>query len=115
MKRNAISPLKAVGDINRVRILKMLEDRDMCVCEVREVLDISTSTVSQHLSILRDAELIVDTKDGKWVNYQLNRDSEDPLVRSVLALMSNSFEDEETVKEDKKKVKRVDRLKICGV
>ena len=115
MKRDAVNPLKAVGDVNRVRILKMLEERELCVCEVREILDLSNSTVSQHLALLRAADLIVDAKDGKWVNYRLNDESENTLVRSVLDLMKKSFEDDETVREDRKKAKRVDRAKICGV
>ena len=115
MKRDAVNPLKAVGDVSRVRILKMLEERELCVCEVREILDLSNSTVSQHLALLRAADLIVDAKDGKWVNYRLNDNSENPLVLSVLDLMKNSFADDETVCEDRKKAKRVDRVKICGV
>ena len=115
MKRDKINPLKALGDINRVRILKMLEEREMCVCEVREILDLSSSTVSQHLAILRSADLIEDWKDGKWVNYRLNKTSENPLVSSALALMKDSFEDDETVREDRKKARKVDRNKICGI
>jgi len=115
MKRNAVNPLKALGDVNRVRILKMLEERELCVCEVREILDLSNSTVSQHLTILRAADLIVDSKDGKWVNYRLNDDAENILVRSVLELMKKSFEDDETVREDKKRARKVDRVRICGV
>ena len=115
MKREAVNPLKALGDSNRVRILKMLEERDLCVCEVREILDLSNSTVSKHLSILRDADLITDVKDGKWVNYGLNEKSDNPLVRSLLALMRNSFTDDESIREDKKNVRRVDRNAICGI
>ena len=115
MKRDAVNPLKAVGDANRVRILKMLEERELCVCEVREILDLSNSTVSQHLALLRAADLIIDSKDGKWVNYRLNDESENTLVRSVLELMRKSFEDDETVNDDRKKARKVDRAKICGV
>ncbi len=115
MKRDAVNPLRALGDVNRVRILKMLEERELCVCEVREILDLSNSTVSQHLALLRVADLIVDTKDGKWVNYKLNDKSENALVRSVLDLMKESFEDDETVRDDRRRARKVDRVKICGV
>ena len=66
MKRDIVKVFKALGDSNRIRIVKMLEARELCVCEVREVLDLSNSTVSKHLSVLRDADLILDRKDGKW-------------------------------------------------
>jgi ArsR family transcriptional regulator len=93
----------------------MLEQRDLCVCEVREVLQLSNSTVSKHLSILRTADLITDTKDGKWVNYRLNKKSENPLVRSLLDLMADSFQDDDAVGQDKKNLRRADRNKICGL
>jgi len=51
---------KALSDMNRVRILKMLEIRPLCVCEITEVLQLATSTVSKHLSILRDTHFIID-------------------------------------------------------
>ena len=70
--RSLIKIFKALSDQNRIRILKMLQIRSLCVCEITEVLNLATSTVSKHLSILRDADLIFDEKDGKWVNYHLN-------------------------------------------
>lgn len=114
MKREPVNVLKALSDPNRIRIVKMLESRDLCVCEVREVLGLSTSTVSKHLSILRDAGLIEDSKDGKWVNYRLKRDSANSFVRSQLELMARSFSDDEQVQSDRKKLLRVDRTIICG-
>ena len=59
---------KALTDKNRVRILKMLEQKPLCVCEITSALDISISTVSSHLSILKEAGFITDFKDGKWLN-----------------------------------------------
>jgi DNA-binding transcriptional ArsR family regulator len=105
---------KALNDPNRIRIMKMLSERELCMCEVREILDLSSSTVSKHLTILRDADLLLDSKDGKWVNFRLNDKSEHRLVRSVIALIKNSFEDDEAIQEDLKKLHRVNRMKICN-
>jgi ArsR family transcriptional regulator, arsenate/arsenite/antimonite-responsive transcriptional repressor len=115
MNRSTGRIFKALSDPNRIRIVKMLEVKDLCVCEVREVLGLSTSTVSKHLSILRDADLILDAKDGKWVNYKLNHSSNIPLVSAQLALMSNSFKDDEQVRSDRSKLQTVDRDSICGI
>jgi ArsR family transcriptional regulator len=115
MKRDTVKVFKALGDPNRFRIVKMLEAGELCVCEVREVLDLSNSTVSKHLSILRNADLIVDRKEGKWVNYKLNDRSNDGFVRSQLALVLNSFSDDEQVLLDRKKLQKVDRNSICGI
>lgn len=115
MKRDTVKVFKALGDSNRIRIVKMLEARELCVCEVREVLDLSNSTVSKHLSILRDADLILDRKDGKWVNYRLNERSTNSFVRSQLALVKDSLSDDEQVSLDRKKLQKVDRNSICGM
>jgi ArsR family transcriptional regulator len=115
MNRGTARVFKALGDPNRIRIIKMLEVRELCVCEVRAVLGLSTSTVSKHLSILRDADLIVDSKDGKWVNYKLNERSDLTLVRAQVALMKNSFKDDEHVRSDRKKLHSVSRESICGI
>ena len=114
MRRETVKVFKALSDPNRIRILKMLEAGELCVCEVREVLDLSNSTVSKHLSKLRDAGLILDTKDGKWVNYRLDERSNNSFVRSQLALLKNSFADDEQVVLDRKKLHKVDRNSICG-
>lgn len=115
MNRATPKDFKALGDANRIRILKMLETRELCVCEVRAVLGLSTSTVSKHLSILRDASLIVDAKDGKWVNYRLNERAGDGITRGLLDLVRGQFNDDEQVVEDRKKLSRVNRDSICGL
>jgi ArsR family transcriptional regulator len=115
MNRTTARDFKALGDPNRIRIIKMLEVRELCVCEVREVLGLSTSTVSKHLSILRDAELIVDAKDGKWVNYRLNDRADGNVVRGLLDLMKVSFKDDEQIRSDRKKLQKVDRDSICAM
>ena len=114
MRRETVRVFKALSDPNRIRIVKMLEAGELCVCEVREVLDLSNSTVSKHLSILRDADLIVDRKDGKWVNYRLNDRATNSFVRSQLALMKRSFSGDEHVLLDRKRLQKVDRNSICG-
>jgi ArsR family transcriptional regulator len=115
MNPNLSREFKALGDPSRVRIIKMLEIRELCVCEVRDVLGLSTSTVSKHLSILRDANLVLDAKDGKWVNYRLNDKAEGLLVHGLLDLLKVSFKDDEQVRADRKRIHSVDRDSICGI
>lgn len=115
MNRTSVRTFKALADPNRVRIVKMLSVRELCLCEIREILHLSNSTVSKHLSILRDAGLLLDSKKGKWVNFRLNSKAEDQFTRSTLALINKSFDDDEAIKEDAKEVHRVDRAKICSL
>ena len=112
--RELIKIFKALSDPNRLRILKMLEIRPLCVCEITEVLNLATSTVSKHLSLLRDAGLVVDEKDGKWVNFRLNMVSTDPVVQELLPLMRKWLPNDELILEDARKVAKVDRKLICG-
>ncbi len=112
--RNLIKLFKALSDTNRIRILKMLEARSLCVCEITDVLNLANSTVSKHLSILRDAELIIDEKDGKWVNYYLNTSKTERYVSELLPLLSTWLPDDETIRKDAEKVKSVDRNILCA-
>ncbi|MBU7006921.1 ArsR/SmtB family transcription factor [Phosphitispora fastidiosa] len=63
---------KALGDEIRLTILNMLSEQEMCVCEIFDKLDISQPAVSHHLKILRQAGLVKDSKEGKWIYYSLN-------------------------------------------
>jgi ArsR family transcriptional regulator, arsenate/arsenite/antimonite-responsive transcriptional repressor len=115
MKREYVNVFRALSDPNRIRIVKMLSERELCMCEVREMLNLSNSTVSQHLTVLRDANLLLDSKEGKWVNFRLNNKSEQKFIRSVITLIKNSFEDDEAIQGDAKKLHRVNRIKICKI
>jgi ArsR family transcriptional regulator len=74
---------KALADTTRLRILKLLDVREMCVCEVMVALDLTQPTASHHLKILENAGIVKSRKEGKWVYYSL-KDPE--TVRTVLKL-----------------------------
>ena len=112
--RNLVKLFKALSDANRLRIMKMLEVRSLCVCEITDVLKLANSTVSKHLSILRDAELIIDEKVGKWVNYYLNTSKTERYVSELLPLLSKWLPDDEIIRKDAEKVKSVDRNMLCA-
>ena len=75
--------LKALADETRLRILSLLNVREMCVCEIMVALDLTQPTASHHLGILQNARLVKDRKEGKWVFYSL---SDAQLMRNVLWL-----------------------------
>ena len=105
---------KALSDSNRLRILKMLQSKPLCVCEMREVLDLATSTVSKHLSILKGTGFIIEEKDGKWVNYKINLHPSDKRISSILTTLDFWIADDQMIINDKQKVQRVDRYEVCG-
>ena len=112
--RHHLKIFKALGDKNRLRIMKMLEVKAMCVCEITDVLNLAPSTVSKHLSLLHDADLIEDRKEGKWVNYSLPRKGRIPLASEMLKLIRISLTDDSQIQADRKKAQIADRVKICG-
>jgi len=101
--RKLVKVFKALSDSNRIRILKMLEEKPMCVCDIKDVLGLANSTVSKHLSLLRDAEFISDEKDGKWVYYSLNKMNYEKYINQILPLIKEWLNDDGTVQSDKTK------------
>ena len=111
--RELVKIFKALSDSNRIRILKMLQIRPLCVCEITAVLSLAPSTVSKHLSILREADLIYDVKEGKWVNYYINKKSSDLYIKDILPLLKDWLPKDKLVEKDVIKVGRVDRNVLC--
>jgi len=104
--------LKVLGDKNRLRILKILEKRKMCVCEIADILGITQPSVSRHLKKLKDAGLICGEQDGFWTNYYLNRGT-GRYTMVLLQSLKNWLNEDKTVKEDLLKAKNVDRSRLC--
>ncbi|MCF7902898.1 MAG: metalloregulator ArsR/SmtB family transcription factor [Candidatus Marinimicrobia bacterium] len=111
--RQGIQIFKALSDPNRIRIIKMLQIKPICVCEITEILGLATSTVSKHLSTLRDAGLIVDDKDGKWVNYRIDESGWNQYSAEILSLMAKWFNDDDQIRRDRDKLDTVNRFAIC--
>jgi ArsR family transcriptional regulator len=107
-------PFKALADSNRLRILNLLGEKPLCVCEITSVLGLAVSTISKHLSILRDAGFIDDHKDGKWVDYSLSTGADSPMIKDLLALMRRSIFKEAPFNADRKKALKADRRVLCG-
>ncbi len=104
---------KALADRSRIRILKMLEVKPMCVCEVTHILGFAQSSVSRHLGILRDAGFINADKDGLWVNYSL-ASSTDDTIATILTGLRRWDGDDPQIARDRDKAKSVSREKICA-
>jgi len=70
--KDLLKSLKALADANRLRILRLLMERPRCVCELQAVLGIAQPSVSKHLRILEEAELVEKRRQGQFIEYQLN-------------------------------------------
>jgi len=107
--KDFIKTIKALSDPNRVKIIKMLQHKSMCVCEVQTVLKVSQPTVSKHLKILKEVGFVRYEKDGLWVNYHLADGSKNPYVASMLGNLRHWLEDELEVVRLKKELPMIDR------
>ncbi|MFH0736874.1 MAG: metalloregulator ArsR/SmtB family transcription factor [bacterium] len=112
--KELVKVFKALGDKNRLQIIKMLEHKELCVCEISFLLKLANSTVSKHLSILRDAGLIEDKKDGKWVNYKLNYNSDFLVISEVLELIKKQNPAKKLNNLDIEELNSIDRNTICS-
>ncbi len=72
--KNTVIVFKALSDITRLRILLLLLQRELCVCELAAVLEMEQSRISHQLRVLRNAELVEDIRDGKWIIYRVAED-----------------------------------------
>ena len=70
-EKNMAAIFKALGDENRICILKLLRSGEMCACHLLEELNISQSTLSHHMKILCEAGLVTGRKEGKWMYYSI--------------------------------------------
>ena len=93
---------KAVADPTRMRILKLLEGGELCVCQITTVLDLAPATVSKHLAVLKTAGLLQCRRDGKWGFYRLADRQLNPYALRFLGLVGASLEDDPTVGEDRR-------------
>ncbi len=108
-----IKVMKALSDPSRVKIIKMLQHKEMCVCEIREAIGIAQSTASKHLKLLEEAGLVVYRKDGLWVNYALSNGSDNPYAASMLGNIRHWLEDDADVAKLSVRVHEIHREQIC--
>lgn len=80
---------KALADISRLKILKLLREGELCACELTIALSSSQSTVSHHLSVLKNAGLIKERKEGKWSYFRLSEGAVIELLNQVKLLIDN--------------------------
>jgi ArsR family transcriptional regulator, arsenate/arsenite/antimonite-responsive transcriptional repressor len=104
---------KALADRNRLRILKMLEVKPMCVCEMTGVLGIAQPSVSRHLGILRNAGLLEDRKEGIWTIYALSRGA-DEAAAALLDSIRRWGNDDPEISADRGRAQKIDRNTVCG-
>lgn len=106
----------ALSDENRVRLLMSLAEGELCVCSLVDLIGLADSTVSKHMSILREAGLVETQKRGRWVYYRLAATSDSLLIRDALRLARQHLEMAEVIAADRSRLSKMimkDASKNC--
>lgn len=109
--------MKSVADPTRVRILKILEAGEMCVCQVVAVLELNQSTISKHLFLLKMAALVKERQEKKWVHYSLCDSGGSTYAGKMLGAVKGWLNEDPVVIRDRKRerlARELGPLKICG-
>lgn len=108
-----LQALKALADESRLRIVWMLEERELCACEIQEGLGLAQSTVSRHLQVLEEAGVVVSRRAGPWKNFQLHP-MPGPEVQGLLAALRIAGSHDVTVRELRSRMREIHRKDLCG-
>ncbi|MEJ2638521.1 MAG: metalloregulator ArsR/SmtB family transcription factor [Desulfosarcinaceae bacterium] len=112
--RDFIKVMKALSDPTRVKMLKLLETRMLCVCELQTALGIAQSTTSKHLKLLEDAGLVTSKKDRLWVNYTLSDGRQSPYAAALLGNLRHWLNEEADISKLVVEIDSIDRFEILN-
>ncbi len=101
--KQALSVFNALSDLSRLRIFMSLRDGPLCVCRIITLLGLAPSTVSKHLWILRQADLIESEKKGRWMYYQLST----AIDKHFLKWLQSTLSEDEKICADIKSIKSI--------
>lgn len=90
---------KALGDPARLRIVRLLQEKSLCVCEIEAILGLPQYAVSRHLKVLREAGLVQGWREGTWMHYRL-AETLPSAWRQALQALRTVWDADKTVKKD---------------
>ena len=118
--RDLVKVYKVLSDESRLRVLNLLLERECCVCEVMQVLDISQSKASRILSALYDAGILKLQKDGLWSLYSIDWDGMDSHLKDIMEATTRAFKENKVMIADRERLRKAERVgpgcvkKMCG-
>ena len=108
--RELVKSFKALSDETRLRILKLLLERECCVCEVMQALDISQTRASRNLNALYDARFLKLRKDGLWSFYSIDEERLKAYMSDLVEAVNKALEGNEVVALDKERLSKAERV-----
>ena len=108
--RELVKAFKSLSDETRLRILNLLLEKECCVCEVMQALNISQTRASRNLSALYDAGFLKLRKDGLWSLYSIDREGMKEYVSGLVEAVRKALEGNEMVALDRERLRRAERI-----
>ena len=105
--RSGTRLLKALADPQRIRILMLLRNGELCVCQIVEVLGLAPSTVSKHLALLDAADVVQSRKRGRWVLYRAPENDRAPLRRNLIKNLRSALAEDIDIQRDADRLRNV--------
>jgi len=113
--RDVVKAFKGLSDETRLRILRLLMERECCVCEVMQALDISQTRASRNLGALYDAGFLRQRKDGLWSLYSIDREGMKDYFPKLVEVVRQALEGNELVEIDRERLRRSERVGVGRV
>jgi ArsR family transcriptional regulator, arsenate/arsenite/antimonite-responsive transcriptional repressor len=108
--RDLIKAIKALSDETRLRMVNLLLQRECCVCEVMQVMNISQTRASRNLTMLHDAGLLQQRREGLWAYYSIDKSSLDSYATCLLEGVENGLRDSPAARQDIESLKKAKRM-----
>jgi len=105
-----VKAIKALSEETRIRILYLLAERECCVCEVVQAMEISQTRASRNLMMLYDAGFLKLRKEGLWSLYSLEKESLPEYMRKLVEAVESALVQNKTAALDKKRLKKAERV-----
>ena len=106
--------MKALSDRTRVKIIKMLQGQEMCVCELQAALELAQPSVSKHLKILEEAGLVESRKEGMWVNYRLADNADSIYAGHLQSILRDWLNDDQEIQKIVQQASTLNRCEISS-
>jgi DNA-binding transcriptional ArsR family regulator len=107
LMREVLAIMKALADENRLRIVAALHGRELCLCQIVELLGLANSTVSRHMSLLYQSRVVESRKQGRWSYFRLTTEAEHAKAAEAAALVIKSLGQDKRIRDDKRKLKQI--------
>ena len=108
--RAFVKLFKALSDETRLRILNILLERECCVCEVMQALDISQTRASRNLAVLYEAGFLKLRKDGLWSLYSIDKDDMNEYLADLVQATTKALEGNKTLEQDRERLRKAVRM-----